>query len=79
MSKIIETTGDVMVGYLTTDSVSLAMESAGSTGDLDDFLRSAGSESQIFAGPFPAAKNDGIHAVTIIVPDADGVVRDHPH
>jgi hypothetical protein len=47
--------------------------------DLDDFVSTLTAVSLVFFGPFPASDNDGIRAVTVALPDADGVVRSHPH
>jgi hypothetical protein len=34
---------------------------------------------QLYFGPFPARDNDGQSAITLVLPDKDGVVRQHPH
>ncbi len=75
----IEDTGDVMVGLLGPDSCTIEMESIGGPLGLAEFMETLGTASTIFAGPFPARDNDGENAVTVAVPDADGVIRDHPH
>jgi hypothetical protein len=33
----------------------------------------------VFYGATPDRENDGTHAVTVTLPDADGIVRPHPH
>src|SRR5262249_23173281 len=35
--------------------------------------------SCVFYGEESLDKNDGVNAVTLILPDADGIVRAHPH
>jgi hypothetical protein len=43
--------------------------------DFDGFT----SLRQVFYGVFPPMDNDGKDAVTVTLPDLDGVVRDHPY
>jgi hypothetical protein len=33
----------------------------------------------IYLGPYPDPANDGVDAITLVLPDADGVVRSHPY
>jgi hypothetical protein len=33
----------------------------------------------VLLGAYPSADDDGTDAVTLVVPDADGQVRAHPH
>lgn len=35
--------------------------------------------SEVLLGAYPSADDDGTDAVTLVVPDADGQVRAHPH
>jgi hypothetical protein len=46
---------------------------------LDDFLAELEPGDRFFYGAFPAAENDGTNAVSLVVPDADGVARDNPY
>jgi len=76
---IIEETGDGVVGLLGSDSMTLEMESIAGPTDLAEFTATLGADSTVFVGAFPARDNDGSRAVTVILPDADGVIREHPH
>jgi hypothetical protein len=44
-----------------------------------DFVSALAPSTLFFFGQFPARDNDGDSAITVILPDTDGVVRDHPH
>jgi hypothetical protein len=76
---IIDRTGDVLIGEFHPDDVHLEMEVISDPSELDEFLATLGNATQIYFGPFPARENDGHAAVTLTLPDEDGVVRDHPH
>jgi hypothetical protein len=47
--------------------------------DLDDWLKEMADPDRAFIGAFPAWDNDGVDAVTVTLPDADGEVRGHPY
>jgi hypothetical protein len=47
--------------------------------ELDEIVGEIADSAELLYGAYPAADNDGIAAVTFTVPDADGVVRRHPH
>jgi len=38
-----------------------------------------GGSAHIFYGPFPSPDDDGVNAITIVLPDVDGFVRPHPY
>ncbi len=77
--RIIERTGDVVVGLLDVDGVSINVEFAAGPTDLAEWTDTLGFGSTVFVGAFPARDDDGGRAVTLTLPDADGVVRAHPH
>jgi len=62
----------------TADDIHLELEIYTAT-DLDDCLASLEASQPIWFGAFPAADDDGTNAVTITLPDEDGIVRSHPH
>lgn len=76
---IINMTGDAVVGLLGADGMTLEIESIAGPTDLAEFTATLGLDSTVFVGAFPARDNDGSAAVTVVLPDADGVVRAHPH
>jgi hypothetical protein len=49
--------------------------------DLDDLEREGDllTGVEIFIGVYPGADNSGTDAVSLTLPDSDGVVRDHPY
>jgi hypothetical protein len=79
MLHTIAETGDVVVGQLTPDALHIDVHHPGSPGDLDEYTQTLGTHSRVYVGAFPAPDNDGIHAVTITLPDFDGITRTHPH
>ena|SRR6266581_2641195 len=70
--------GDSVVGVLE-DEIHIRVDFPGGTRDLDEFASRVSPGATVFTGAFPARDNDGIGAVTITLPDADGIVRAHPH
>jgi hypothetical protein len=55
------------------------MEFIGGRRDLEEFEESLDAGESIFFGRFPDRNSDSIHAVTLDLPDRDGIVRRHPH
>lgn len=47
--------------------------------ELAEFTDTLGSASVLHFGPYPGRDDDGIEAISLILPDRDGVVRPHPH
>ena len=47
--------------------------------DLAEAIDSFDAKSRVFYGEFPGRDNDGVNAVTMTVPDTDGVIRNYPH
>ena len=79
VEAIIAEMGDAVVGALGADGVEINMEVVVSRDDLAEVLSSIGPVPQLFYGAFPARDDDGMVAVTVTLPDADGIVRAHPH
>jgi hypothetical protein len=77
--RIVAETGDALVGFLDEDGIEVRAEIAMSAADLADFLSENEGAGPLLFGPFPSRDNDGIDAVTVVLPDEDGVVRPHPH
>jgi len=70
---------DIVVGVLALDHVSIDVDFLSSPEEVAERLSNLDCMSTIFFGFFPARNNDGVTAVTIDLPDSDGVVRPHPH
>jgi hypothetical protein len=47
--------------------------------DLEDFLADLQPGDRFFYGAYPSADNDGTDAVSLVLPDNDGIVRRHPY
>jgi hypothetical protein len=70
---------EAVVGRRTGDPVRLDVDFPAGLSDLTDFVGSTAYGQPLLLGAFPAADNDGESAVTVTLPDRDGVVRRHPH
>lgn len=76
---LITATGDAVVGRRDPDGIEIAVDCVAGANELDDFADRLVPPTAIFVGAFPARDNDGADAVTIMLPDRDGVTRPHPH
>ena len=79
IEKIITETGDAVLGLLNKDGLHIDEEIVAGSNGITEFAAALDSETHIFYGAFPARDNDGIKAVTLTLPDLDGIVRPHPH
>jgi hypothetical protein len=75
---IIERDGEAVLGALRPSGIAADTDFPSSADEADDFARDH-PNSTIIVGAFPAPDDDGVNAVTFDLPDADGVVRPHPH
>lgn len=71
--------GEAVVGSLCADDLELSVQFVAGANELNEFAEGLVLGAQLFVGEFPAADNDGYDAVTVALPDRDGVVRGHPH
>ena len=72
-------TGEIVVGYLDADELHITVDYPSGPDDLDEFTQILGSDPWIYFGRFPGRDNDGTNAVTLTLPDLDGITRRHPH
>jgi hypothetical protein len=79
IEKIIAEMGDAMVGVLGEDGVEVTASIVVSGEDLAEFMSEVPSTALVFYGTFPGREDDGRRAVTVTLPDRDGVIRSHPH
>ena len=79
IEEIIATTGDCVIGSLEEDSIAIDVDFVTGTNELLNFVSDLAPSTLFFFGQFPAQDNDGDGAITIILPDTDGIVRAHPH
>ena len=76
---IVGRAGEVIVGVLAEDGIEIGAEVVTGPKELEEVTSTLTEGALVFVGAFPARDNDGRAAVTITLPDADGVVRPHPH
>jgi hypothetical protein len=79
IENIIAETGDAVVGFLGEHAVRLTSEVVVSRDDLAEFMASVPPATELFYGASPGRDDDGTRAITVTLPDADGIVRRHPH
>jgi hypothetical protein len=79
LERIVVDTGELLIGQLKHDGLTIDVEVISGPIELNEYLAAIGADSQLFYGVFPARDNDGIAAVTVTLPDHDGIVRPHPH
>jgi hypothetical protein len=70
---------EIVVGALADDGLAIEVDFPSSAAEVDEFLSEHASARLYFVGEFPGRDDDGTHAVTVTIPDGDGVVRPHPH
>jgi len=79
LEAIIVATYGAVLGWLAEDGMTIDATQVVSRGELAEIAATLAPSSQVFCGAFPARDNDGARAVTMTVPDLDGIVRPHPH
>jgi hypothetical protein len=79
IEQIITESGDAVVGVLGNDGVEVNTAIVVSGDDLAEYMSTIAPTSQVLYGAFPSRDNDGTRALTVTLPDVDGVVRSHPH
>lgn len=79
VEAVIAQNGEAVVGVLAEGGIRIDAEIITGPNELAEFLSVVKPGSRLFCGPFPAKDNDGVRAVTLVLPDADGTVRAHPH
>lgn len=77
--RILGRIGEVCLGLKDADDLAIEMEFVAGPTELADFEALLGLESRVFVGEYPPRVDDGVTGVTFVVPDTDGVIRDHPH
>lgn len=70
---------ECMVGVLADDGPTIDVEFITAPSELAEIVEGLAPSSMLFFGEFPGRDDDGVNAVTVTLPDADGVVRCHPH
>jgi hypothetical protein len=76
--RIAREDGDAVVGVHVPDALELNVEFV-SVHEVEQFAEQLTPGTIVVYGRFPAADEDGEHAVTLVLPDRDGVIRPHPY
>ncbi len=71
--------GELVIGYPSSESVELDMEIISGPGELAEELMLHPEGSVVVWGQWPARGNDGSDAITMNLVDDDGILRRHPH
>jgi hypothetical protein len=73
--------GDAVLLTLVPNDIELDYWTIGGDTDLDDLEADGDLKpgDEIYIGPYPARDNDGTNAITVVLPDEDGVVRRHAY
>jgi hypothetical protein len=66
-----------VIGAVRPSEIEVEVDFPSSADEVREFL-GGGSDRTLLVGAFPSAEND-VDAVTVDLPDADGIVRSHPH
>jgi hypothetical protein len=77
--SIVRADRDAVVGRLDPDGTTLKVDYVASQSELEEFTLALAAGSNVYFGSVPARDNDGKRAITIDLPDLDGIVRRHPH
>lgn len=68
-----------VVGTLASDGMTLDVDFVSSEAELEEFVGELAAGTEIYFGRFPERNSDGVRAVTMYLPDSDGITRLHPH
>ncbi len=71
--------GEAVVGAFATDGFEIDMDFIADSSELEQYARALAPGSMVFFGRFPGRDSDGDRAITLDLPDGDGIVRAHPH
>jgi hypothetical protein len=77
--RVIDAGRECVIGALQQNGFEIAKDFVTQRSEVQEFISEHSITSLFFAGDYPAADNDGVAAVTLVVPDEDGIIRPHPH
>jgi hypothetical protein len=66
-------------GQLAADGLRIEVDCPSGPEYLEEITRTLGRRSRIYVGRYPGRDNDGGNAVTLTLPDLDGMTRAHPY
>ena len=70
--------GDAVVAA-STGGLELRVDFVSNRDELAVFVADVPTDARLFFGRFPGRDNDGVAAISMILPDNDGIVRGHPY
>lgn len=76
--EIMARDGDAVMAAVPAAEIDAEVDFPSSAEEADEFAQGR-RQATIIVGAFPAADDDQMNAITVTLPDADGVVRPHPH
>jgi hypothetical protein len=79
VEEIVSRTGECIVGVLAENGFDIDASVVNAAWELRELLQATPTSARLFFGVFPAHDHDGVNAVTVTLPDSDGIVRGHPH
>ena|SRR5689334_6056983 len=79
LASCIRSTGDALVLVPRTGTLAVRQFLVIVVDELDEEFADLPPDTEVLFGPYPGPENDGIHSVTLELPDADGILRPHPH
>jgi hypothetical protein len=71
--------GELVIAVPSARSIVLTAMLVAGPVELSEALTELNQGAVVLVGPYPRRDADGINAVTLRLPDRDGIVRDHPH
>jgi len=77
--ELISKTGEIVIGILRQDGIQLDVEIVSDKSELAEITSTLGAGDKLFYGVFPGRDDDGLRAVTVMLPDQDGLIRSHPY
>jgi hypothetical protein len=77
--EIVKVDGEAVIATPRTEHIEMEVEFVASEDELRDFAAALPPGASVVYGRFPADDDDGVRAVTLDLPDRDGIVRPHPH
>lgn len=68
-----------VLGAVSDSTIEISVDFPSGKSELDAFLSDHEAAASFVYGRFPGRDDDGTRAVTVTLPDADGITRAHPH
>lgn len=79
LRDILDRDPDAVFGRLREGSIEAEVDFVADERELEEYARQLDDGAVVLFGRFPGRDDDGTNAITLDLPDRDGVVRGHPH